>query len=405
MLKCAGRLFCFVKMKKFFFAFLFFLFAKLYSLEANHSVTHLWSDSSGSAFLYNWNLKDDWFVKNQNFYIGANISYLDSSVDYLKTSAVKGDFCAEYSNEFFGFHGDFGFFSTDAISISANNIYNQQEILGFNGKVAIPFYINSFSIKPYFGFFSGETETGDFYWFYGNIKNPYLGQYGIQLTYKNHNLDGFFVAGKTFIFNNENSELVNIFGKLFVFTYKQSWKSEHTKFEPYIGGVFFYGDFSGAVTDKNQSYFLYPYKYYKMNGNINAFAVLNGIFFEYKKYNFCFSVDFNSVFFTTQAGIYDISWKYKRNLFFDGSVGSDSKKIDFLNLTGLISIDCKAEYSFLIKKVGLNIFFAKDFLIPFKISTNSSSRGGNKSSDNNKISEFILSWIFSGISGGISILL
>ena len=116
-------------------------------------------------------------------------------------------------------------------------------------------------------------------------------------------------------------------------------------------------------------------------------------------------MDFNSVFFTTQAGIYDISWKYKRNLFFDGSVGSDSKKIDFLNLTGLISIDCKAEYSFLIKKVGLNIFFAKDFLIPFKISTNSSSRGGNKSSDNNKISEFILSWIFSGISGGISILL
>ena len=67
---------------------------------------HLWSDSSGSAFLYNWNLKEDWLVKNQNFYIGANISYLDSSVDYLKTSAVKGDFCAENSNEFFGFHGD-----------------------------------------------------------------------------------------------------------------------------------------------------------------------------------------------------------------------------------------------------------------------------------------------------------
>lgn len=98
-------------------------------------------------------------------------------------------------------------------------------------------------------------------------------------------------------------------------------------------------------------------------------------------------------------------WKYKRNLFFNGSAGKDSKKVDFLNLAGLISINCKAEYSFLIEKLGFNIFFAKDFLIPFKISKNSSSGVEKNSSDNNKISEFILSWIFSGISGGISILL
>ena len=403
MLKCAGRLFCFVKMKKFFFAFLFFLFAKLYSLEVNHSVTHLWSDSSGSAFLYNWNLKNDWFVKNNNFYVGANFFYLDSTVEYFKSSIIKGDFCAEYSNDFFGFLGDFGFFSTDSISINANNIYSQQEILGFTGKVAIPFYINDFSIKPYFGFFSGETETGDFYWFYGNIKNPYIWQYGIQLAYKNQNLDGFFVAGKTFIFNNENSELVKIFGKFFALTYKQSWKSAHIKFEPYIGGVFFYGEFDGSLTDKTQDYLLYPYKYYKINGNVDAFAVLNGVFFEYRKCGFCFSTDFNSVFFAAQNGIYNANWKYKRNLFFNGSAGKDSKKIDFLNLAGLISINCKAEYSFSIEKAEFNIFLAKDFLIPFKISKNSSSGGGNNSSDNTKISEFAVSWIFSGISGGISV--
>lgn len=403
MLKCAGRLFCFVKMKKFFFAFLFFLFAKLYSLEANHSVTHLWSDSSGSAFLYNWNLKKDWFVKSNNFYVDANFFYLDSTVEYFKSSVIKGDFCTEYSNDFFGFHGDFGFFSTDAISIRADNIYSQQEILGFNGKIVIPFYINNFSIKPYFGFFSGETENGDFYWFYGNITNPYMGQYGLQLTYKNHNLDGFFVAGKTFIFNNENSELVKIFGKLFALTYKQSWKSVHIKFEPYIGSMFFYGDFEGSLTDKNQAYLLYPYKYYKINGNVDAFAVLNGIFFEYKKCGFSFSTDFNSAFFVTQDGIYNADWKYKRNLFFNGSAGKDSKKVDFLNLAGLISINCKAEYSFLIEKLGFNIFFAKDFLIPFKISKNSSSGVEKNSSDNNKISEFICSWVFSGISGGISV--
>lgn len=404
--KCAGRLFCFIKMKKFFLALLLFLFAKLYSLELNHSVTHLWSDSSGSAFLYDWKLKNDWFIKNQNFYFGANISYLDSSVDYLRSHALKGDFCVEYSNDFFGFLGNFGFFSTDEIFVNANNTYNQQEILGLNGKIAIPFYIKNLCIKPYFAFFSGESESGDFYWFYGNIKNPYIGQYGIQTLYKNHCLDGFFISGNSFIFNNKNSKLIDIAENSFVLIYKQSWKKSYNKFEPYIGGLFFYGEFNGALTEKNQSYLLYPYKYYKINGNIDAFAVLNGLFFECKKYNFCFSIDFNSLFFVFQSGKYDATWKYKNNIFFNGTVGKNSENIDFLNFAGIFSVDCKTEYSLLIKKVDFKIYLSKNFVIPFKISKIENFSDEKKSSKkSSEFAEFTWSWIFSGISCGISIIL
>lgn len=388
-------------MKKFFFFLLGFMFSKLYSFEFSNNICNLWSDSSGTAILFNWNLNDFLPVKNHKFFAGANLFYLDSSVEYFKGSVIKGDFCAEYANDFFGVSADFGFFSSGSLSVELGHVFKQEEIGGFNGKIAVPFYINEFSVKPYFGFFSGNSEKGDFYWFYGNVENPFSGAYGIQLSFRNHQLDACFVTGKIYVMNNNDEKLVEAAENLFVCAYRQLWKTSFWKFKPYAGVAFFYGDFNGSLTDVNQSYFLYPYKYYKVNGVFEAAVLLNGLFFEYEKCKFSFSMDFNSIFFAFQSGKYDTAWKYKKNIFFSGSSGKDSGNIDFLNLAGLVSADFKAKYCIPLNFADLDLFLSKNFIVPFKISAQKSSGAGNSSSSgNDSFSKFILPWLSSGISIG-----
>lgn len=149
-------------MKKFFFFLLGFALSKLYSFDFRNNICNLWSDSSGVAILFNWNLNDYLPVKKHKFFAGANIFYLDSSVEYFKGSAFKGDFCAEYANDFFGISANFGFVSAGSLSVAAEHIFTQEEICGFNGKIAVPFYVKEFSVKPYFGFFSGKSKKRRF---------------------------------------------------------------------------------------------------------------------------------------------------------------------------------------------------------------------------------------------------
>lgn len=391
-------------MKKFFVFLLGFALSKLYSFEFSHNICNLWSDSSGTAILYNWNLNNYLPVKKHKFFAGANLFYLDSSVEYFKGSAFKGDFCAEYANDFFGISADFGFVSAGSLSVAAEHIFTQEEICGFNGKIAVPFYIKEFSVKPYFGFFSGKSEKGDFYWFYGNVKNPFSGAYGIQFSFMNHHLDFCFCAGKIHVLNNENKMLVDAAGNLFICTYSQLWKSARWKFKPYTGAAFFYGDFNGSLTDKNQAYFLYPYKYYRVNGAIEALALLNGFSFEYKKCAFSFLMDFNSLFFAFQSGKYDADWKYKKNILFGGGSGKDSSNIDFFNLAGLVSADFKAKYNIPFDFADLNVFLSKNCVVPFKVSTKKSSGAGNSASSRNDVfSKVVLPWIFSGITIGFNL--
>lgn len=391
-------------MKKFFVFLLGFALSKLYSFEFSHNICNLWSDSSGAAILFSWNLNDYLPVKKHKFFAGANLFYLDSSVEYFKGSAFKGDFCAEYANDFFGISADFGFVSAGSLSVNAEHIFTQKEICGFNGKIAVPFYIKEFSVKPYFGFFSGDSEKGDFYWFYGNVKNPFSGAYGIQFSFMNHQLDFCFCAGKIHVLNNDDKMLVDAAGNLFVCTYSQLWKIARWKFKPYTGAAFFYGDFNGSLTDKNQAYFLYPYKYYKVNGVFEAAVLLNGLFFEYEKYKLSFSMDFNSIFFAFQSGKYDADWKYKKNILFSGGSGKDSANIDFLNLAGLVSADFKAKYCIPLNFADLDVFLSKNFVVPFKVSAKKSSGAGNSASSRNDIfSKLVLPWIFSGISIGFDL--
>lgn len=402
---CGQALFliCYGKsMKKLIFFLPFVFCIKAPALELTHTFTHLWSDSSGTALLYRWNAGGKFSAGRHGFSSAARISWLDSTVGYCETSFVKGDFFAEYKNRCFGLSGDFGFSFADSVTVSADHVYSQEGVSGINGKFAVPVYIGDAVIKPYFSFFTAESKKGDFYWFYGNVENPYTGQYGAEFLYKNHEFNGSFCAGTVHILNNENFRLVDATYNLFSVLYRQTWYATRAMFKPYSGCAFFFGDFNGALTSENQLYFLYPYKYYKVHGDIQAFAVLAGILFEYRRNSFLFSLDCNSIFFCSQTGSYDVKWRYKKNILFDGSSGSDSGNIDFMNKTGLVSVNSKFAYNICRSKLNMNVFLSKIWLIPFRLSSGDGSGGTSGDSDGGISENFVFSWIFSGISAGIS---
>ena len=389
-------------MKKLIFFLSFVFCMKVTAFELSHTFTHLWSDSSGTALLYRWNAGGNFSAGRHEFSSDARIYWLDSTVNYCETSFVKGDFFLEYKNSHFGLSGDFGFSFADSVTVSADRVYSQEGVSGINARISVPVYIGNAVVKPYFSFLTAETKKGDFYWFYGNVENPYTGQYGVQFLYKNHEFDGSFCAGTVSILNNEDSRLVDASYNLFSVLYRQTWYARRAMFKPYSGCAFFFGNFNGALTSENQLYFLYPYKYYKVHGDIKALAVLAGILFEYRRNSFLFSLDCNSIFFANQNGSYDVKWRYKKNILFDGSSGSDFGNIDFINMTGLVSVNSKCAYDICFSKLNMNVFLSKIWLIPFRLSSGDGSGGTSGDSDGGISENFVFSWIFSGISAGIS---
>ena len=376
---------------------------KVTAFELSHTFTHLWSDSSGTALLYRWNAGGNFSAGRHEFSSDVRIYWLDSTVNYCETSFVKGDFFLEYKNSHFGLSGDFGFSFADSVTVSADRVYSQEGVSGINARISVPVYIGNAVVKPYFSFLTAETKKGDFYWFYGNVENPYTGQYGVQFLYKNHEFDGSFYAGTVSILNNEDSRLVDASYNLFSVLYRQTWYACRAMFKPYSGCAFFFGNFNGALTSENQLYFLYPYKYYKVHGDIKAFAVLAGILFEYHRNSFLFSLDCNSIFFANQNGSYDVKWRYKKNIFFDGSSGSDFGNIDFMNMMGLFSVDSRCAYDICFGELNMNMFLSKIWLIPFRVSAGGAFGGTSEGSDGGISENLVFSWLFSGISVGFVI--
>jgi hypothetical protein len=104
----------------------------------------------------------------------------------------------------------------------------------------------------------------------------------------------------------------------------------------------------------------------------------------------------NGVFCFNQTGIVNRDWKYKKNLFFDGTSGSEQKELDLIDEKGLLLIDVNSSYKFNIASTSNKLYLQKTFVIPLI--------GKKKTSPETNIdSEKIKSWLFSGLSLGISI--
>ena len=141
---------------------------------------------------------------------------------------------------------------------------------------------------------------------------------------------------------------------------------------------------------------LFPYVFYNCKGYINAQYLLFGLDTNYSNNKFELNIKADGVFCFNQRGVANLDWKYKKNLFFNGSSGTDQKELDLINKKGLLLIDVNSSYKFNIASTSNKLYLQKTFVIPLV--------GKKKTSPETNIdSEKIKSWLFSGLSLGISI--
>ena len=386
-------------MKKYIFlVFLIISSINVYSLEINHNVINLWTNASESSFWYNWDVAQDVKLKNGNINVGLKLDYLDAKIDNLNSSIINTDLQFAYKTSSWGIKSNLGFLYTPEIKIKIDDTYKFQNIKEFNGNVELNFNYGNFQFFPFVAFSTLDSENGDLYWFYGDINVPFIGKYGIKAKYKNHYYKVCYLGGMANIVNSDDSKLINSAENNISCTYLQKWNYNNFQFVPYITYNFTFCDFTGELNDENQNYLVFPYKKYKINGNVFAHYIQTGMKFNHSAEKFDININFDTLFFLNQTGNANLSWKYKNNLMFDGYSGTDVVNIDLLNLKGLLSIYLNGEYHFKINNSKLALGISKDFLIPFWFSNNNQNESSTEDiAENFATSEFIWTYIFSGL--------
>ena len=154
--------------------------------------------------------------------------------------------------------------------------WNSAGVESDGGRIALfsasfPFTINSCVLEPSILFGKGAWERGDFQYFYGKPDLPFVLGFGMSF-YQGHNsftLDYTLFDGKI-LNNKETAELFD----LNFYIYNAFYKLDASKnINLYAGYAGLNGEATGALTAKNQGYFLFPYSFYKTGGLLNIKAV------------------------------------------------------------------------------------------------------------------------------------
>lgn len=373
------------------------------NLDFGHTAAHIWSDSTGTSWLWNWNVKSDFKLKELKAGASVDFDYGDSTLNLFsgKISVLDAKASVQYKRA--GAELEGGFLNTKKIALHFDNHEYSNDSLsaGFFG-AAFPLYLG-LKIKPFFYFTKTSSEKGDFYWFYGHPEVDFAFLAGNTFSFKNHFLTLSYGNLNLDVLSNENAELVNADAFAVSAFYSQKWQffSRKLIFEPFGLYVYAKGDFSGELNAQNQGYVLFPYKYYKVSGNLD----FNLAAFGGKSSFYCgkniFQIDSGIFCFVTQNFDYSVDAKYKQYLLWGGETVYKNHKNSQLAQKGVVLLNFNYQRNIPVAENQLVLGISKLFEIPFSLkkSTAGSGSGTSESSSN---SDLIFSYLFSGCTVSIN---
>lgn len=385
-----------MKSKSFYLLFIFFS-VSLHSLEIDFSVKNLWTEKSTSSGGFDFSILEE--IKNEKQTVKSQtyISSVKSNLDYLNGDFLCCDFDFIFQGQFFESNTHFfvphlqNFF----LEIKDKNFLFTESLSGLGVFQGFSFNVKESKISPFIQYVNLPSTSGEFYWFNGEIGIPKVWSVGIKGNFRNHQVDCLYSSAKINALNDTNDSLGNIFAKNIIAKYEYLFKFEQFLFSLSTGYGDFWGNIDFFLNNQNQRYLLFPYVYCNCKGNINAQYFLFGFDSIFSRKRFELNIKTNGVFCFNQTGIVNRDWKYKKNLFFDGTSGSEQKELDLIDEKGLLLIDVNSSYKFNIASTSNKLYLQKTFVIPLV--------GKKKISPENSIdSEKIKSWLFSGLSLGIS---
>lgn len=375
-----------------------FFQVSLCAIEVDFNATNLWSNSSGSAIDYDLGLSQCFSIKDNKFNIGVGYNQLNSTLDFFQNTFHFCNVNFLYENPYFETKTNFNINNSEKIFLAVDKKeFLLNEIKNFYFKQEFLIKINDFQINPFAFFTKVNCSDGEFYWVNGQIEVPFVTNYGINLKYKQNNFMFSYLGGNLDLFNTDAVFLGELFTKSFNFSYKYDIQIENFSIIPQFCYNYILGNFNISLTNQNQKFILFPFIYCNIDGNFYGHLMNPKVEFKFSKNNFTLLCNLDTYFFINQDGSYLFDYKYKKNFIFDGSSGSETSQIDVLNHSGLILFNLHCNYQFSIKKLFIDTYFTKDFVIPFSFNV-------DLDFDDFEITrEDIKSWLFSGISLGMKI--
>lgn len=364
------------------------------ALEISFFNTNLWKDETGKADLFCLYVLEKSINENQSINVKISIANLESPVELLQGNLFLGKFDFSLGNKFMNSHSKFVFptISDLFFNIEGKNFVFNETINGLGYFQQLDFVYDKIKISPFVCLGKLHTTEGKFYWFNGKVGIPSISSFGTNVKINKNQFVGCYSKIKIAGFNYDDKILGNAIGSLLSINYKRIINLGDISISPGLG----YGDFSGylclSLNQDNQQYLFFPYKFYDCQGNINLQYLNFDFGFEYKKKQFELLINTKYFLCLNQIGEANLTWEYKKNIFFDGSAGSESYNLEKLAKNGVILIDTKMAYDISIASKNCKIYIKKPFLIPV-LST----------LENNFDSNIKKKWLKSGLSIGMSL--
>lgn len=335
--------------------------------------------SASLIFLFASAVNSAPFSSKTNFYLG-DVSFPVYGAD-TELSVNKDDSSCTVSGGFFSAKPDLGKFSADfysgwgkievksskidfSVGAFGANIPGETKIL--NGSPRFTLNDGEFlGVSSSFGYHFSEKISfelsviaanggfgwGDLYYFYGHPSKNKI--YGETLSvFLPLDFELFALGGSVELkIRADNTETYANLGQaganLAVFGAKKTFFKDRKSNHSLDTMAFFaYADFFGSVyaDPETQSYFFFPYE--KIRGNVEGrlCAAGGGFSYGYSRSSFEAGIDLYYLHCFFNPSDSDYSYKYKKNIFFDGS--SKSADFDFIDFSGCGIFAGKVSFSY-----------------------------------------------------------
>ena len=399
------------------FAAVLFFSTAAFSFEVKSHFSHIYSDSDGSANLFNISASDEFGQENKKIFFDYKLDYnkLKSTHQEINGQVNNVNFSASIKNPIINFTGRFGVFDSGEINLDLSSKISNDGMQGNYFGFESLFNLYDLQIKPFYYYSNTGFSDGDMAYFMGYPSECVAMIFGSDFIYDKNFFQLIYIPLSFNILTNDSKEeLFNSknFATGLLYSRECSVYAGELKFNfnPFAAYYYAKGNTNGILTRESQPYMYFVFDYFKVDADYKLHSILIGsnanLTYKSLKVNF----DSALAFIPYESMDINTSWKkldglapWQETLVWNSleMEKEDSTNIGFdgVDKSGLFIFNLGASYSFLQNHGELSV--NKKIIIPFSLRKSS---GADSNSSGPKVdADTIKNILLSGISIGLSV--
>ena len=193
--------------------------------------------------------------------------------------------------------------------------WNSISIKNDGGRIALlsasfPFSINSYVLEPAILLGKGVWEKGDFDYFYGKPDLPFAFGSGISFYLGSNSFTAnYMFCSLKILKNQEDTELFNSDFYIYNAFYRFN---ANKNLNLYAGFALLKAEAAGALTAKNQGYFLFPYLYYETGARLDVKTVYGMANLKMESASAEYGIDLGTLLILDGKSAGNLHYKYRK---------------------------------------------------------------------------------------------